>query len=491
MVQEAKLTDIDELQPNAKSDSAQAANRINVPELMAEIRQRVQADIEQHKDARRPFETYQPTQAQAARKAGELLYSEELRHLNHHYAPTLDRILAEISTHRGGFFGKLIVKVKVRLVTYIWRLFKGYFDAEREFNSSLVRYLNDVSKYVDARDASNFWELIRKVDVDVTRAIERIERLSDEYQGSARALERRVYDTLYAELKDVQKQLTTALSDNARQEDSLKTLDGIVRGFEGILARAGKQLTVPAAAESQDRLPLSDCSYLLLENRYRSSETEISRRMEIYPPCFKVVGQQQSDKPILEIGAGRGELLTLFKQGGQQAYAVDLDKAMVETCVSKGLDARLGDGLAHLRSLPERSLAGVIAVQVVEHLTQEQIEELCELCRTRVVEGGKVIFETINPKSLLALSSNYFRDPTHIWPLHPDTLSYTMTLKGLKVKEVRELSPVPAEAQLREVPMQAYMTPRWAETLELLNFNVRQLNSLIYGHQDYCVIAEV
>ena len=79
---------------------------------------------------------------------------------------------------------------------------------------------------------------------------------------------------------------------------------------------------------------------------------------------------------------------------------------------------------------------------------------------------------------------------THVWPLHPDTLEYAMTLSGLVVDEVRFLSPVADEACLRPVPVQEYMTPRWKQAVEAMNDNFQQLNELLYGHQDYCIVAE-
>ena len=127
----------------------------------------------------------------------------------------------------------------------------------------------------------------------------------------------------------------------------------------------------------------------------------------------------------------------------------------------------------------------------LQHLSRAQLDELYRLCAKKVGRGGKIVLETINPQSMLALSSNYFRDPTHVWPLHPDTLSYGLTLAGLKVIEVRKLSPVPAGAMLQLVPVEDYMTPRWAHTIGLLNKNFTQLNEMLYGFQDYCVIAEV
>ena len=146
------------------------------------------------------------------------------------------------------------------------------------------------------------------------------------------------------------------------------------------------------------------------------------------------------------------------------------------------------DAIAYLKTQEDDSLGGIIAVQVVEHLERVYLEELAELAGRKVVAGGKIIFETINPQSLLALSSNYFRDPTHVWPLHPDTLRYQMELKGLKVNDVRYLSPV--SGVLKSVPVDEQMPPRWKTTIDLFNNNIEQLNGLLYGHMDYAIIAE-
>ena len=60
----------------------------------------------------------------------------------------------------------------------------------------------------------------------------------------------------------------------------------------------------------------------------------------------------------------------------------------------------------------------------------------------------------------------------------------------MKVIEIRELSPVPQSALLKKIPVEDYMTPRWALTVERLNDNIEQLNNLLYGFQDFCVVAE-
>jgi hypothetical protein len=117
--------------------------------------------------------------------------------------------------------------------------------------------------------------------------------------------------------------------------------------------------------------------------------------------------------------------------------------------------------------------------------------ELCELAKRKLKPGSKIVFETINPQSLLALSSNYFRDPTHIWPMHPDTLGYTATLAGLKIVETRYLSPVAPNHLLKEIPVDPNHPPTVVDTVHRINQNIEQLNRLIYGFQDYALILEV
>lgn len=464
--------------------------RVDVHALMQQIRERVKAEVARNGQVRpnvNPAEI--DFAASGTRKAGELLHSEELRFLNTHYGFSAQLRTDTVETHRKGIIGKLIVAAKKKLLRILWdSILRDYLQAERDFNANVVRFLNDVSKYVDARDASNFWEIIRKIDVDVTKAGERIERIADEQSGTLRTTERAILDELNRSLREVNQQITELQGSSTRHEANLRTLDSVARGLEGIVARL--KASGHHAPEAENGLPPAsdtpDFSYLLLENRFRGSEGEIAARLGIYPEVFAGVAL-----PILEIGAGRGELQQLFKAAGLQSYGVDLDAGMASVAREQGLDVRVEDGLTHLAGLSDRSLGGLIAVQVVEHLNQAQLHRLFSLATQKVAAGGLVVFETINPQSITALSSNYFRDPTHVWPLHPDTLAFALTLSGLDVREVRKLSPIPKEAQLKLIPVQEFMTPRWEETVRLFNHNLRQLNELLYGSQDYCVIAQV
>ncbi len=483
---------LDVAEGESSGSSAKQSVKPEIPDvraIMSKIRDRVKRFVESEPDKKKPFTPLPLDPARGERRAGEIVHSEELKYLNHNHAFSLQAINPnKISSHRP-IVGKLIVKLKRKLLALIWEsLLKDYFQAEKDFNSNLVRLLNDFSKYVDARDASNFWELIRKIDYDVNKALQRIERINDEQMASIRSSERRMYDSLNEALQDLNRYITDLVSAKVAHGAKLENLEGVTQGLERVINKLTK-LSTPdsymASGVSNAGERSTDYSYLMLENRYRGSEDLIRERLKIYPPIFS-----GCTLPVLEIGAGRGELQRLFKGQNVKSYGIEFDRGMAEFAAEKGSDVQVGDGIEHLRSLPDQSLGGIIAIQVIEHLPREILTQLLKLASQKVVKGGKIVFETINSGSIVALTQHYFRDPTHVSPLHPDTMRFMMGLAGLNVTEVRKLSPFDAGALLSAVPVEEYMTPRWIQTVTRLNSNFDKLNELLYGYQDYCIIAE-
>ncbi len=470
---------------NAKKKEV-SSSKPDIQNIMAEIRNRIMSE---QTDVAKKFEPL-VTNPDKNRKAGALVHSEDLRMLNANYASTPMLDLNKINSHRP-IIGKFIVKVKRAIVSRFWDLFKEHFAAEREFKKHLVRHLNETSKYVDDRDASNFWEIIRKIDYDVTKAANHIEKATDELDARLRTSERNLFDSINKTSKELLDYITELQGSSQKRETQIKSLSNVTQGLEAIISRISERSKNSAfnnvIEEKEDRNDsVPDYTYVFLENRFRGSEAEIQERIAVYPPYFKTV-----KKPVLGFGCGRGELLELFNKEGIPYKGVDLDEAMCEEARKKGLDVQCANGMDYMSKLEDSSLGGFVATQVIEHLTREQIDALLKLCVSKVEKGGRVIFETINPTSMLALSSNYFRDPTHVWPLHPDTIEFTMACAGFKVLEIKYLSPVPEEALLKEIETEEFMTPRWQNTVDGFNRNIRQLNSLLYGYQDYAIVAEV
>jgi O-antigen chain-terminating methyltransferase len=488
-----------------KHSAMNTAEEITITQLMAELRDRVKRECKLT-----PMEGLVPFSPGVAdidsateRKAGELRDSEHLRFLNLHHARVLGLSAGSIQSHRTGLAGRFVVAIKRRLMVWLADLLKEHQQQEIEYRAHLVRYLNQVASYGDARDSTLFWELIHKIDTDVTNAVRRIEAIYTEGEANRYTLECTIRDLVYREIGTLREQ-------GDLHSARIGTVERVVEGLERIIASIaakGESQTV-SSTSSKGKAPIKsggkgdvgqdsymgvpngashDYSYLLLENRFRGSEELIKSRVTRYvDKCI-----EQSVDTVLEIGCGRGELLEGLREKGIDAQGIDLDAAMVQRCNEKGLNVQHGDGIAYLQGQPDGTLGGVIAIQVVEHLRLKDLQQLISLCARKVRVGGVVIFETINPQSVVALSSNYFRDPTHIWPLHSDTLSYLMQLGGLENMAVSQLSPFPKEATLQLIENEEFFSPRWQRVVHLLNSQLTRLNDLLYGFQDYCITATV
>lgn len=181
--------------------------------------------------------------------------------------------------------------------------------------------------------------------------------------------------------------------------------------------------------------------------------------------------------PVLDIGCGRGELLTLLAARSVEAWGVEIDRTLVETAVADGLDVRYGDGIASLRDAQPGSLGGVTLIQVIEHLTSQHAVDLVALAADRVRPGGKVVIETVNPQSLYVYAHAFYIDPTHVRPVHPAWLLFLFKEAGFADTTIDWRSPPPSVDRLQPVGDAGH------------DANVERLNQLLFAAQDYAVIA--
>ena len=167
--------------------------------------------------------------------------------------------------------------------------------------------------------------------------------------------------------------------------------------------------------------------YFGFEERFRGSEEDIKERQRVYVEFFKDV------EPVLDIGCGRGEFLELSSEAGIKAKGVDLDLDMVLYCQEKGLDVVREDAFTYLESIPDTSLGGIFAAQVVEHLEPTRIIELANLCYRKLQLDGMLIFETPNPICLTVFARSFYMDLSHIRPVHPEAMKFLFESTGFRI----------------------------------------------------------
>ncbi|MCX6542853.1 MAG: methyltransferase domain-containing protein [Acidobacteria bacterium] len=251
---------------------------------------------------------------------------------------------------------------------------------------------------------------------------------------------------------------------------------------------SGERIDLPTSAARPAASPdaLNAYKYVGFEQKFRGSEDDIAERLAGYLPLF------EGASDVLDLGCGRGEFLATLGDHGISGRGIDLNHEMVELCRSRGLTVEEGDALAYLEGLPDGSLGGLFAAQVVEHFQPGYLMRLLDVAFHALRPGSRLVLETINPACWSAFFDSYIRDVTHAWPLHPDTLSFLVTAAGFQRTEVRYMAPYSPDHKLQRVSARsdAAITPAVMSMIETFNANVDRLNSQLFSNRDYAVIAE-
>src|SRR5207253_2533744 len=121
----------------------------------------------------------------------------------------------------------------------------------------------------------------------------------------------------------------------------------------------------------------------------------------------------------------------------------------VEACRARGRDVEVADVFRFLADEPENAFDGIVASQVIEHLSPERVPELVQLAAAKLKQGGVLAIETPNPECLAIFATHFYLDPTHSRPVPHQLLAFYMEEAGLGSIEVHRLSP--AEETIPEV----------------------------------------
>lgn len=225
----------------------------------------------------------------------------------------------------------------------------------------------------------------------------------------------------------------------------------------------------PREGAVDDRL---NAFYAQFEDAFRGSREDIKARVAVHADRIVLAGAGTPERPVLDIGCGRGEWLEVLREHGLAAYGIDTNDVTVSACRARGLDARRAEALGHLRSLADGSIGGVTAFHVAEHLPLDVLADLLDETLRVLEPGGVLLLETPNPENLLVGGMTFYNDPTHRNPLPPAVLQFLVRQRGFVDAEIVRLHPFPDDHLL---PQDDVIGQR--------------LNHLLYGPQDYAVVA--
>jgi SAM-dependent methyltransferase len=379
--------------------------------------------------------------------------------------------------------------LKARLASSARRLLGRVLSRQQEFNAAVVDHINrNMALGLEAHHAS-----VNTIDW-MTGTIDGYRDARDEIERHLEALlarERR-NDSAVRALAAQQDELRSALNVVQQAAHSLKReieklsevnpKSQIPNSKSQTEPDPGSRIPDPGGAGSQFADEDSH-KYVGFEDQFRGSPDEIRRRVEDYLPIFEKAGD------VLDIGCGRGEFLELLRDRGVRARGIDINPAMVEVCLGKGLQAETGDALAYVRELPDSSLGGLFAAQVVEHLEPRYLMRLLDAAFDKLRPGAPIVLETINPSCWFAFFESYIRDLTHVRPVHPDTLKYLLIATGFQRVDIRYRAPYPEADKLQALAHSRGTPTSLDDMIETLNANVEKINRLLFTYLDYAAIG--
>lgn len=210
------------------------------------------------------------------------------------------------------------------------------------------------------------------------------------------------------------------------------------------------------------------------EEEFRGHRDELLERYESLAARF-------SDcVDVVDIGCGRGEFLDLLIAQNLEATGVEIDSDLVFAGRERGLSIEHGDAVSWLRGAPDTSVGGISLIQVVEHLSPQEVVDVVALSAGKLRPGGRIVIETVNPQSLYVYAHSFYLDPTHQAPVHPAYLHFLCKEAGFSEVEVEWRSPPPEADRLESLDGEASST---AEA------NIERLNRILFAAQDYAIIA--
>ena len=275
---------------------------------------------------------------------------------------------------------------------------------------------------------------------------------------------------------------------NTYVEEDKKNLDGLIQEYSRLRADLMDR-TVKKTAQtgnSDEEAEKADVTvkepsntynsidYFDFENHFRGPRDQVKEVQKIYLPYF------EGKKNVLDLGCGRGEFTELLVDNGIGVTGIDMYMPYVEFMKMRGLPAVYGDALEYLKS--RDSVDGIFMGQVVEHMPIETVIEILNVAYEKLTPGSYIIMETPNPMSLAVFTNSFYMDPSHNKPVHPLTLQYLAQKAGFTEANL-------LFTESSHMPDRIPELNGDAEDITAFNASMRRVENMLFGSQDYALIA--
>ena len=235
----------------------------------------------------------------------------------------------------------------------------------------------------------------------------------------------------------------TALLERNAHEGRRSLLD-VQRRLMTFLDTAVRRVSENDAPEIANQTSVGDevlnAQYVSFEDAFRGEREDIKTRAAHYLETLTTAGIENDSGLVLDLGCGRGEWLEVLTDAGYHCRGVDLNNVMLEASLARGFDVVQADALDYLRGLEDNSLAAITSMHLVEHMPHNILIRLLDEAARVLRPGGLLILETPNPENVTVGACYFYLDPTHMNPIPPPLLQWTVRERGFTMPVIERLS---------------------------------------------------
>jgi SAM-dependent methyltransferase len=147
-----------------------------------------------------------------------------------------------------------------------------------------------------------------------------------------------------------------------------------------------------------------------------------------------------NDETVLEVGAGAGNFLSLFRGHAKLLVAVDLVEAMLRKALEDGPDLLAVAGDAYRLPLRSRSVDLIASAQAFHHIFRP-VPVLQEMRRVMALGGRILVVDQVSTESFEETAVRHelegVRDPSHAATRPPSALRIMVHAAGLSIIDER------------------------------------------------------
>lgn len=170
--------------------------------------------------------------------------------------------------------------------------------------------------------------------------------------------------------------------------------------------------------------------YGRLQEHYRCQDQafETQKLAERYQDVLTTVLATNPSARVLDLGCGQGFFLDYARSlGFQTTRGFEIIGYSGDKAESRGHLIEVGSDFRTMlsESAPE-SVDVISLVHVIEHMPPETTYELLVEVHRVLAPEGRLLIETPSVTCLFATARQFYLDPTHITPVHPDYLDFML-----------------------------------------------------------------